>query len=141
MQSSDIELLNDLLKNTQQEAADYAISSRNQSHIAPRTPASFGQSSVLFRPVSTLHDGENDKLSDERATENDPNDSRPEPKYQIYYKKLIGTEDLFLGDQKRFAIFDCSHMVVKIHFESTTRMNDLTLSVTSDRIKVESKEK
>ena len=63
----------------------------------------------------------------------------PTPKYEFRYKQSVGTEDTYLGmSDKSPGSFDCTHLVVKVHFPNS-KMRDLDLDVTKNRIKVESK--
>jgi len=66
-------------------------------------------------------------------------DDRPAPRYEISYKQIVGTEDVFLGmSDKSPSSSDCTHLVVKIHFPNSS-MKELDLDVTTNRIKAESK--
>jgi len=66
-------------------------------------------------------------------------DERPNPRYEISYKQIVGTEDVFLGmSDKSPSSSDCSHLVIKIHFPNSS-LKQLDLDVTSNRIKAESK--
>ena len=66
-------------------------------------------------------------------------DDRPAPRYEISYKQVVGTEDVFLGmSDKSPSSQDCTHLVVKIHFPKSS-MKELDLDVTRNRIKAESK--
>ena len=67
-------------------------------------------------------------------------DNRTEPSYQLYFKQEIGTEDIFLGTDKSPGSFDCSHVVVKVHFPNTT-LHELNLDVRSNSMLVESRDK
>jgi len=58
-------------------------------------------------------------------------------RYEIYYKQQVGTEDMFLGTDKTPSSYDCTHLVVKIHFPNC-RMQDLDLDVKKRKIKAES---
>lgn len=139
MKPVDIEQLNELLKNAR-EAAKLENVNTNQIHSA--TQVRSDSSSIRPHIIPTLHDSLKDNEIQESTNGNAVSDTRPEPKYQIYYKKLLGTEDIFLGDERNnLASYDCSHMVVKVHFGLHTTLNDLILSVKSDSIKVESREK
>lgn len=65
-------------------------------------------------------------------------DKRPTPKYEFFFKTLVGSEDVFLGlHDKSPSVQDCTHLVVKIHFPGAT-MKDLDLDVTRNRIKASS---
>ena len=66
-------------------------------------------------------------------------DDRPTPRYEFSYKQIVGTEDTLLGmTDKTPLTADCSHLVVKIHFPQS-RMRDLDLDVTRNRIKATSR--
>lgn len=63
----------------------------------------------------------------------------PAPKFEFRYKQAVGTEDTYLGmSDKSPGSFDCTHLVVKVHFPNS-KMRDLDLDVTKNRIKVESR--
>ena len=63
----------------------------------------------------------------------------PTPKFEFRYKQAVGTEDTYLGmSDKSPGSFDCTHLVVKVHFPNS-KMRDLDLDVTKNRIKVESR--
>jgi len=65
-------------------------------------------------------------------------DRRKEPKYEIYFKQAVGTEDVFLGmSGKSPASFDCTHIVVKVYFPACKR-TDLDLDVKENSLSVES---
>ena len=45
----------------------------------------------------------------------DKYDKRPAPKYEFFFKSLVGSEDVFLGlHDKSPSVQDCSHLVVKV---------------------------
>lgn len=67
-------------------------------------------------------------------------DDKIEPSYQIYFKQEVGTEDIFLGTDKSPGSFDCSHVVVKVHFPGAT-LDELNLDVRSHSMLVESSDK
>jgi hypothetical protein len=69
----------------------------------------------------------------------DLHDKRPQPRYEFSYKQIVGTEDTILGlNEKTPSSSDCSHLVVKVHFPDSN-MKDLDLDVTSNRLKVSSR--
>lgn len=70
----------------------------------------------------------------------DPDDTRPEPAYQVYFKQTVGTEDVFLGTGKVPGLCHSTHIVIKIHFP-TSSQNELHLDVTSHRITAESSDR
>ena len=73
--------------------------------------------------------------------DNNPNDDREEPTYEIHFKQELGTEDIFLGnDNKTSGSFDCSHVVVKVYFPNTAK-DELNLDVKSQCLFVESSTK
>lgn len=66
-------------------------------------------------------------------------DDRPTPRYEISYKQVVGSEDVFLGmSDKSPSSTDCTHLVIKVHFPQSS-MKELDLDVTTNRIKAESK--
>mmetsp|Transcript_26677 Transcript_26677/g.39637 ORF Transcript_26677/g.39637 Transcript_26677/m.39637 type:complete len:184 (+) Transcript_26677:111-662(+) len=65
--------------------------------------------------------------------------SLPTPQYEFRYKQSVGTEDTYFGlGDKTPGSFDCTHVVVKIHFPNSS-MRELDLDVTKNRIKAESR--
>eukprot|EP00904_Undaria_pinnatifida_P000260 jgi/Undpi1/10234/HiC_scaffold_28.g12687.m1 len=67
-------------------------------------------------------------------TFHDPDDKRPQPKFDIVYKQSVMAEDTFLGMAgKTPGSQDCTHIVVKVVFPGC-RMRDLELDVTSRNI-------
>ena len=67
-------------------------------------------------------------------------DKRPVAKYEIFYKHdKVGTEDVFLGmNGKTSASFDSTHIVVKVYFPKS-RMEDIDLDCTKNRVRASSK--
>lgn len=94
------------------------------------TPASFG-SAAAYRPQSYKRNKNDDECVPTSY------DDRKEPPYQLYYKQLVGTEDVFFGTEKSPASSDSTHIVVKVYFPGRS-MEDLKLDVTSNRLDVES---
>jgi len=82
-----------------------------------------------------------EEIPHKEAIVDDPRDTRPRPRHEIYYKQMVATEDVFLGTEKTPGCCDCSHLVVKIHFGVHTNFCDLTLEVTKNRLIAESPEK
>jgi hypothetical protein len=70
----------------------------------------------------------------------DFDDKRPIAKFEILYKHdNVGTEDTFLGmSGKSIASSDCTHLVVKIYFPKS-RLDEIDLDCTKNRIKASSK--
>ena len=65
-------------------------------------------------------------------------DRRPAPRFELYYKQTVGSEDVFLGmSDISPSSGDCTHIVVKIHFPGST-MKALDLDVTKNRIRASS---
>ena len=60
---------------------------------------------------------------------------RPEPKYQICFKREVGKREIFM--EKSSTSSDCSHIVVKAHFPGE-KIADLELKVESNHLLVES---
>lgn len=70
---------------------------------------------------------------------NNPNDTRPTPRYEYSYKQSVGTEDTMLGMSDKTPLSqDCTHLVVKIHFPGSS-MKELDLDVKKNRIFAASK--
>ena len=66
-------------------------------------------------------------------------DSRPRPKYDIFFKQDVYSQDVFLGlGEKTPSSTDCTHMTVKIQFPGHT-MKDLDLDVTKHKLRAESR--
>ncbi len=143
MNFEDIKRLNDILKSANQEAVPLSSNRATQNkacRIAKRVKASFDSSSSVSDSESTLHDDVTEIIDINECFSK--NVSLPEPKYQIYYKKMLSTEDIFFDDQSNIkASSDCSHLVIKVHFGLNTRLNDLSLSVKSNHICVETRER
>mmetsp|Transcript_33515 Transcript_33515/g.58709 ORF Transcript_33515/g.58709 Transcript_33515/m.58709 type:complete len:182 (+) Transcript_33515:2219-2764(+) len=63
--------------------------------------------------------------------EDDPNDTRPEPEYDIVYKQRVGAEDIFLGmsglDPSSVC---CQEILIKVKLPDT-KYKDVTLDVDS----------
>ncbi len=119
---------------SQDEEVDHG---RNDVETSRLKPASFGVSSFINNERQQEKMTDSDDIGSP-ATYNYPTDDRPEPSYQIYFKQEVGTEDIFLGTDKSPGSFDCSHMVIKIHFPNAS-MDDLNLDVKSNTMLVESK--
>ena len=70
----------------------------------------------------------------------DPDDKRPVAKFEISYKHdNIGTGDTFLGmSGKSISSSEATHLVVKIYFPRS-RMEDIDLDCTRNRVKASSK--
>ena len=70
----------------------------------------------------------------------DLDDKRPVAKYEIYFKHdNISTEDTFLGmNGKSSASSDSTHIVVKVYFPKS-RMEDIDLDCTKNRVRASSK--
>lgn len=134
---NDLLSLNSLLSESQ-EAESTAIV----------TPASFGapkatpaESSEAARKNKDPKDiwSEDEVPPEEAILAEDLHDSRPRPRYDILYKQMVGSEDVFLGLGDRSpSSADCSHMTVKVHFPGQT-MRDLDLDVTKHKLRAESK--
>jgi hypothetical protein len=63
----------------------------------------------------------------------------PSPQFEFRYKQTVGTEETFFGlSDKTPGSFDCTHLIIKIHFPNS-KMKDLDLDVTKNRIKAESR--
>lgn len=66
---------------------------------------------------------------------------KEEPKYQLYFKQIVGAEDAFLGmSEKTDFSADCSHIVVKVFLPGCSR-EVISLDVTSDYFQLETNEK
>ena len=104
------------------------------NNITLTPPASFGNNGGdKIKLENNLVDAENILASNFVSS----NDDREEPRYQLYYKQLVGTEDVFLGTEKSPASFDSTHIILKVHFPGRV-LNDLKLNVTTNRLTVES---
>ncbi|KAL7520384.1 hypothetical protein ACHAWX_005111, partial [Stephanocyclus meneghinianus] len=83
---------------------------------------------------------DDESLLEKSATSNTYTEEKEEPKYQIYYKQVVGAEDAFLAmSEKTVFSGDCSHIVVKIYFPRCRR-DSIDLDVTAIDLKAESKE-
>lgn len=71
-------------------------------------------------------------------------DDRPPPQYEIYYKQIIGTEDVFhgaLSDKSGSCFEDSTHIVVKVHFPGIVGTQELDLNVSKNHFALSSKDK
>jgi len=151
----DILALSNLLEQhaSENEGEGGFISSQTAGPSSVVTPASFGQpkaNSYCSRSDPSCNQQSIGRVSDENeiwstdeitsCPASDPYDDREEPMYQIYFKQDIGTEDIFLGTDKSPGSFDCSHIIVKIHFPRE-RLEDLNLDVKSNCMVAESRNK
>jgi dynein assembly factor 6, axonemal len=110
------------------------------------TPASFGgqpQRKQETGPPKKVKDpkaiwDEDEVPPEDAILVEDTHDKRPRPKYNILYKQLVGSEDVFLGlGDKTPGSTDCSHMTVKVDFPGHT-MKDLDLDVSKHKLRAES---
>mmetsp|Transcript_22243 Transcript_22243/g.22944 ORF Transcript_22243/g.22944 Transcript_22243/m.22944 type:complete len:198 (-) Transcript_22243:33-626(-) len=91
--------------------------------------------------ISSLKDiwNENEIPTEDELIARSGGNTLPTPQYEFRYKQSIGTEETFFGfSDKTPASWDCTHLVIKIHFPGS-RMRDLDLDVTKNRIKAESR--
>lgn len=134
-----ISQLTNLLKES--EEAQNAISSSNQQTVAPIALNSTNVVHGAKKKTTNSKDIWND---DEIPTEDmllacNPSKSLPQPKYEFRYKQTVGTEETYFGlSDVTPASYDCTHLVIKIHFPNS-KMRDLDLDVTKNRIKAESR--
>ena len=117
----------------------------NDAKVEPSsilTPASFGSCMANKNCIGVENKDSNEIWSSEEvptlaSAYEDQNDDRSEPTYQLYFKQEVGTEDIFLGTDKSPGSFDCSHVVVKVHFPGAS-IDELNLDVRSNSLLVES---
>lgn len=135
-----INSLTSLMKESEEAAV--ARSSNGQETVAPM---SLNSTSVVLggkKKAAVLKDIWKD---DEIPTEDallviSSTSSLPQPKYEFRYKQCVGTEETYFGlSDVTPASYDCTHLVVKIHFPNS-KMRDLDLDVTKNRIKAESRQ-
>eukprot|EP00804_Cyclotella_cryptica_P008527 CCRYP_007534-RD/>CCRYP_007534-RD protein AED:0.01 eAED:0.01 QI:3543/1/1/1/0.66/0.25/4/1519/165 len=94
----------------------------------------------VLNPFLTLPGEDKRNLPKQSASSDADTEEKEEPKYQIYYKQIVGAEDVFLArSEKTVFSGDCSHIVVKIYFPGCRR-DAIALNVTAYELKVESKE-
>ncbi|KAI3384147.1 hypothetical protein SNEBB_006126 [Seison nebaliae] len=68
-------------------------------------------------------------------------DSREEPKYEISYKQMVESQDMFLGlTPKNPTTASCENMIVKIHLPNEN-LKDVILDVTSKYLDCQTKRK
>mmetsp|Transcript_23174 Transcript_23174/g.34793 ORF Transcript_23174/g.34793 Transcript_23174/m.34793 type:complete len:132 (-) Transcript_23174:909-1304(-) len=71
-------------------------------------------------------------------------DDRPPPRYEMYYKQIIGTKDVFHGalcDKSGSCSEDSTHIVVKVHFPDVLGAKELDLNVSKNHFTASSKDK
>lgn len=69
--------------------------------------------------------------------EDDIDDGRDRPTYDIVYKQAVGTQDAFLGmSGKDPSSTCCEELVVKIDLPGTTSMRELDLDVKSSHLRL-----
>ena len=110
----------------------------NQKKISSTSNSTSNSSSSS---ISTSKDiwNENEILTEDELIARSGGNILPTPQYEFRYKQSVGTEETFFGlSDKTPASFDCTHLVIKIHFPNS-RMRDLDLDVTKNRIKAESR--
>mmetsp|Transcript_12 Transcript_12/g.15 ORF Transcript_12/g.15 Transcript_12/m.15 type:complete len:181 (+) Transcript_12:187-729(+) len=134
------------LSNFLHESNEAEEERQNQTNTAQFTPGDIGPSTLSTNPeIKTTEEKEKDpkaiwseeEVPYEGAIE-DPFDDRPPPKYDIAYKQMVGTQDVFggFGDISP-ASQDCTHLVVKVHFPGC-KLADLDVTVKKQHIRVES---
>ena len=141
----DIVALSNLIQSSPAVGDEFHPRYRIQRDIL--TPATFGQfknetlshrkDDDTKRGKSYTHLSDNDIWPDDNLQENFSSDTKNEPMYEIYFKQIIGTEDVFFGTDRTPLTSDCTHIVVKVHFPGST-LNQLELDVYSTRLLVES---
>lgn len=140
---ADITSLTDLLRESSEAAK---IRNQETQPPAATVPTKIVTSSSIFasqteKKIEALKDplaiwSDSEIMNEEDLV--DQYDKRPAPRYEFFFKQLVGSEDIFLGlSDKSPAVQDCTHLVVKIHFPGAT-MRDLDLDVTKNRIKASS---
>jgi len=74
----------------------------------------------------------------ESFPERDATDSRPQPKYEFFYKQCVDSSDVYLGlADKSPGSSDCDTLVVKVFFPRH-KLSDLDLDVKKNSLRVES---
>mmetsp|Transcript_17153 Transcript_17153/g.27051 ORF Transcript_17153/g.27051 Transcript_17153/m.27051 type:complete len:179 (-) Transcript_17153:160-696(-) len=135
----DILALSNFLQDSQKADEEKASESHviTPGDIGPSAPRQIKSSGEDNKPKDPKAIWSEDEVPLEGAIE-DPYDERPAPEYDIVYKQLVGTQDVFggFGDVTP-ASQDCTHLVVKIHFPGSN-MSDLDLKVTKQHIRAES---
>lgn len=134
------------------EESRKAVEGFNSTHGDIQPPMAIAQSKVVVKgnkaSTDTLEDSikQNDpksiwsieEIPSEDAVAN-YHDDRPCPRYEISYRQSVGTQDAFLGiNNISPASSDCTHLIIKIHFPGS-KMKDLDLDVTRERIRAENK--
>ena len=141
---SDINSLTDLLRESTEAAKLRDQETQPPTQIAPTrvvTSSSASAASAIGKKIETTNDplaiwSEAEIMNEEDLI--DQFDKRPAPRYEFFFKQLVGSEDVFLGlNDKSPSVGDCSHLVIKIHFPGAT-MRDLDLDVTKNRIRASS---
>ncbi len=126
------------------ESHTQQLSSTRQSIT---TPASFGRPKSLEdindkQTRKCIDDGDIWSSDEIPSCTNscEPHDERDEPLYQIYFKQEIGTENVFMGTDKSPGSFDCTDIVVKIHFPNS-KLDELNVDINSNCLLAESRDK
>ncbi len=147
----DIVTLSDLLQST--PAVENEVDPRDRTQREILTPASFGLSEFKAsshhkdddakREKSYTHKShdniwtEDDTEINDDLQENVSSNTKNEPMYEIYFKQIVGTEDIFFGTDKTPLTSDCTLIVVKVHFPGC-KLSQLELDVFPTRLQVES---
>ena len=82
--------------------------------------------------------GSDEEVNDKSKSFRDP---RPQPRYEIYYKQNVGTEDIFMKGSLQSGSLNCSHIVVKVHFPMVKSTSELEVDLKTDTITVTSRER
>jgi hypothetical protein len=131
--------LSSLLKESEDAAQ------KHHSHGETVAPMTLNNTSIVTKPKKKLNNTKDIWREDEIPTEdqllatNSIGNSLPAPQYEFRYMQSVGTEETYFGlSETTPASFDCTHLIIKVHFPNS-KMRDLDLDVTRNRIKAESR--
>lgn len=135
-----IDSLSSLLKESE-EAQNTVATNRQQM----QAPVSLGSTNIVVGPKKTTDTSKDIWNIDEIPTEDallacsSIVKTLPQPKYEFRYKQCVGTEETYFGlSDVTPASSDCTHLVIKIYFPNS-KLRDLDLDITKNRIKAESR--
>jgi hypothetical protein len=131
--------LSNLLKES--EEAGKSLTSNGSETVAPMR---LNNTAIVTQPKKKINSkdiwrDEEIPTEDQLLAINSTGSSLPSPQFEFRYKQTVGTEETFFGlSDKTPGSFDCTHLIIKIHFPNS-KMKDLDLDVTKNRIKAESR--
>lgn len=133
--------LSSLLKESEDAAQKYNHS--NTETVAPmmlnNTSIVTAQDKKKINKTKEIWKEDEIPTEDQLLATNSVGNSLPSPQYEFRYMQSVGTEETYFGlSEMTPASFDCTHLIIKVHFPNS-KMRDLDLDVTRNRIKAESR--